>query len=45
VQDVNRLLKQFKDMNLMMKRVKKLGKNGMMRHGMAGVMPPGFPTR
>ena len=45
VQDVNRLLKQFKDMNLMMKRVKKLGKKGMMRHGMAGMMPPGFSTR
>ncbi len=45
VQDVNRLLKQFKDMNLMMKRVKKMGKKGMMRHGMAGMMPPGFPTR
>lgn len=45
VQDVNRLLKQFKDMNLMMKRVKKIGKKGMMHHGMAGMMPPGFPTR
>ena len=45
VQDVNRLLKQFRDMNLMMKRVKKMGKKGMMRHGMAGMMPPGFPTR
>ena len=45
VQDVNRLLKQFKDMNLMMKRVKKMGKKGMMRHGMAGMMPPGFSTR
>jgi len=45
VQDVNRLLKQFKDMNLMMKRVKKMGKKGMMHHGMAGMMPPGFPTR
>jgi signal recognition particle subunit SRP54 len=45
VQDVNRLLKQFKDMNVMMKRVKKMGKKGLMRHGMPGMMPPGFPTR
>lgn len=45
VQDVNRLLKQFKDMNLMMKRVKKMGKKGLARHGMPGMMPPGFPTR
>jgi signal recognition particle subunit SRP54 len=42
VQDVNRVLKQFKDMSLMMKRVNKMGKKGLMRHGLAGVMPPGF---
>ncbi len=42
VQDVNRLLKQYKDMALMMKRAKKLGRKGMMRHGLPGVVPPGF---
>ena len=45
VQDVNRLLKQFKDMGVMMKRVRKLGPAGLMRHGLAGALPPGFPTR
>ena len=45
VQDVNRLLKQFKDMGLMMKRVRKLGTKGLARHGLAGALPPGFPTR
>jgi signal recognition particle subunit SRP54 len=45
VQEVNRLLKQFKDMTLMMKRVKKMGEKGLMRHGMPGMSPPGFPTR
>ena len=43
VQDVNRLLKQFKDMSLMMKRVRKMGKKGLMRHGLPGMMPPGMP--
>ena len=32
VQDVNRLLKQFQDMQTMMKRMQKLGGKGMMRH-------------
>ena len=41
VQDVNRLLKQHQQMNDMMKRVKKLGKKGMMRQGLAGLLPPG----
>jgi signal recognition particle subunit SRP54 len=41
VQDVNRLLKQHQQMNDMMKRVKKLGKKGMMRQGLAGMLPPG----
>jgi len=40
VQDVNRLLKQFKQMNLMMKRVGKLGEKGLMRAGIPGLMPP-----
>ena len=40
VQDVNRLLKQFKQMSSMMKKVSKLGKRGLMRHGL-----PGLPMR
>ncbi len=39
VQDVNRVLKQHKQMTLMMKKVKKLGKKGLMRHGLPGLMP------
>tara|TARA_R110002072_G_scaffold19100_35_gene71284 strand:- start:4846 stop:6360 length:1515 start_codon:yes stop_codon:yes gene_type:complete len=39
VQDVNKLLKQYSDANRMMKRMKKLGKKGMMRGGMPGMMP------
>lgn len=42
VQDVNRLLKQHKEMGLMMKRVNKLGKKGMLRQGLGGMMPPGM---
>lgn len=42
VQDVNRLLKQFDDMQRMMKKMKKGGLAKMMR-GMKGMMPPGFP--
>lgn len=41
VQDVNRLLKQFDDMQRMMKKMKKGGMAKMMR-GMKGMMPPGF---
>ncbi|OAT24551.1 signal recognition particle protein [Proteus myxofaciens] len=44
VQDVNRLLKQFDDMQRMMKKMKKGGMAKMMR-GMKGMMPPGFPGR
>ena len=40
VQDVNRLLKQVKQMNVMMKRAGKLGEKGLMRAGMPGIMPP-----
>jgi signal recognition particle subunit SRP54 len=40
VQDVNRLLKQFQQMQTMMKRVNKLGQKGLMRAGMPGLMPP-----
>jgi signal recognition particle subunit SRP54 len=43
VQDVNRLLKQFQQMNTMMKKVGKLGKRGAMMGGLPGMMPPGFP--
>jgi signal recognition particle subunit SRP54 len=41
VQDVNRLLKQFLQMQDMMKRVRKLGQKGLMRGGLPGLMPPG----
>jgi signal recognition particle subunit SRP54 len=40
VEEVNRLLKQFLEMNTAMKRMGKLGKRGLMRHGL-----PGFPPR
>ena len=40
VQDVNRLLKQFTQMQKMMKRMKK-GGLGRMMQGMKGMMPPG----
>lgn len=47
VQDINRLLRQFDDMQTMMKRMTKMGQKGLMRHGLAGLMPgrrpPGFP--
>ena len=39
VQEVNRLLKQYQQMNAMMKKVGKMGKKGMAR---AGGLPPGF---
>ena len=41
VQDVNRLLKQYKQINTMMKRAGKLGAKGLMRHGIPGLVPPG----
>ncbi len=40
VQDVNRVLKQVKQMNIVMKRANKLGEKGLMRHGIPGLMPP-----
>ena len=46
VQDVNRLLKQHKQMAQMMKKMSKMGKKGLMRNGMPdmlgmpGMMPP-----
>ncbi len=39
VQEVNRLLKQYQQMNAMMTKVGKMGKKGMAR---AGGLPPGF---
>jgi signal recognition particle subunit SRP54 len=42
VQDVNRLLKQFTQMQKMMKKMSKGGMKNMMR-GMKGRMPPGMP--
>ncbi len=41
VQEVNRLLKQFDEMSAMMKRMSKLGQKGMMRGGLAALMPQG----
>ncbi|MEE8546231.1 MAG: signal recognition particle protein [Alphaproteobacteria bacterium] len=39
VQDVNRLLKQYKQMSSMMKKVNKLGRKGLLRHGLPGLPP------
>jgi signal recognition particle subunit SRP54 len=39
VQDVNRLLKQYVMMADMMKKVSRLGQKGVMRHGVAGLLP------
>ncbi len=39
VQDVNRLLKQYDDMSGMIKRMNKLGQKGLMRHGLAALLP------
>jgi signal recognition particle subunit SRP54 len=43
VQDVNRLLKQFTQMQKTMKRVSKKGGMAAMMRGMKGRMPPGMP--
>jgi len=42
VPDVNRLLKQYQDMAGMMKKMKKLGQKGLMRHGLSALMPQGM---
>ncbi|UDG79647.1 signal recognition particle protein [Candidatus Steffania adelgidicola] len=42
IQEVNRLLKQFDDMQRLMKKVKNGGMLKMMRN-IKGMMPPGFP--
>ncbi len=39
IQDVNRLIKQFKNMNMMMKKMGKMGKKGLMRQLPPGMMP------
>jgi len=39
VQEVNKLLKQHQEMGRMMKQVSKLGKKGLLRHGLPGLMP------
>jgi signal recognition particle subunit SRP54 len=41
VPDINRLLKQYQDMAGMMKKMKKLGQKGLMRHGLSALMPGG----
>ena len=43
VQDVNRLLKQFDEMQRVMTRRKGGGMQGLMR-SLGGRLPPGFPT-
>jgi signal recognition particle subunit SRP54 len=40
VPEVNRLLKQHQEMSRMMKQMTKLGKKGLMRHGLASLMRP-----
>jgi signal recognition particle subunit SRP54 len=45
VQDVNRLLKQFTQMQKMMKKVGKKGQMEKMMRGMGGGLPPGMPMR
>ena len=42
VPEINRLLKQYQDMSGMMKKMKKLGRKGLMRHGLGALMPGGF---
>ena len=44
MQDVNRLLKQYQDMAGMMKKMKKLGQKGLMRHGLSAILPQGIPA-
>lgn len=44
VQDVNKLLKQHQQMADAMKKLGKLGKKGLMRHGMSALMGKGGPN-
>jgi len=43
VQDVNRVLKQYREMSKMMKKVGKLSKKGLARAGLPGMPPGGMP--
>ena len=43
VQDVNRVLKQYREMSKMMKKVSKMGKKGLARSGLPGMPPGGMP--
>ena len=45
VQEINKLLKQHKEASRMVKRVSKMGKKGLLRGGLSGLLPPsgGFP--
>jgi signal recognition particle subunit SRP54 len=45
IQDVNRLLKQHKDMQSMLKRARKMGKKGLIPNNLQGLMPPGLPLQ
>jgi signal recognition particle subunit SRP54 len=42
VQEINKLLKMYKQMATMMKRMKKMGGKGMSPASMAGMLPPGM---
>jgi signal recognition particle subunit SRP54 len=41
VPEINRLLKQYQDMSSMMRKMNKLGKKGLMRHGLGALLPGG----
>jgi signal recognition particle subunit SRP54 len=43
VPEINRLLKQFQEVQRMMKQVSKLGQKGFMRNLMPGMLPPNYP--
>jgi signal recognition particle subunit SRP54 len=42
VPEINRLLKQYQDLADMMKKMKKLGQKGLMRHGLEAILPQSF---
>ncbi len=42
VQDINRLLKQYQDISGMMKKMRRMGQKGLMRHGLSALMPGAF---
>jgi signal recognition particle subunit SRP54 len=41
VPEINRLLKQYQDMSSMRRKMNKLGKKGLMRHGLGALLPGG----